>query len=61
LLEFKSNKYAWQDSLEEAELKEETKNQSETYFPKGVLIYAKEKNKPQQKESYLRWFESHGH
>ena len=52
LLEFKSNKYAWQDSLEEAELKEETKNQSETYFPKGVLIYAKEKNKPQQKESY---------
>ncbi len=49
---FRSYKYAWQDSLEEAELKVETNNRLATNYPKGVLIYAKSRNKPQSKENY---------
>jgi Zn-dependent metalloprotease len=52
LYSFPSNKYAWQDAAAEEELKEEMKNQAATYYPKGILIYAKDKSKFQQKENY---------
>jgi len=49
---FRSTRYAWQDSLEEAEVKEETKDKFATHYPKGQLIYAKAKNEPQLKDNY---------
>lgn len=45
-------KYAWLDSLSEAELKEETKNPNATNYPKGQLIYAKDKLKAKEAQNY---------
>ena len=40
-----NKKYAWMDSLSEADIREEAQNQLATNFPTGKLIYAKAKLK----------------
>jgi Zn-dependent metalloprotease len=48
LLIFKSQKYAWQDSLLEIEIKEETQNPKASNYPEPKLLYAKQKVQPQK-------------
>lgn len=47
-----NKKYAWLDSLSEAEIKGDTKNSLATNFPQGKLIYAKEKLKTKEAKNY---------
>lgn len=47
-----NKKYAWLDSLSEAEIKEETKNPLATNFPHGKLIYTKQKLKAKEARNY---------
>lgn len=49
---FPSEKYAWQDAAQEAELKQETRNASATHYPRGELVYAKAALKEQTAAHY---------